>query len=317
MSDSTTSGRSANIAAAIRMVLDEANTRAAETTKLRGEVKELDKSAKAVREETMDALNALAIENDYGADEITLACNMLADTKTKDTNAPALDRSVATFLGEAKLAMYPKVRDAYSALVSIRDAAWDAEEAAYKAGRDSTPKVTLPTPLKAVFSRRYQMLVAMLRVAKNGDDTKMKADENNVVDEDAGKPYVFKDTADLHRYAKRKLDAKAITDLDIEAVMKKLEAMRAELLTITNAFPCDDMTALIEALSRDNLHQGMVEGRKSMLARTQPAKRGVAAKAPTTPVVTDNTPVVTATSDASVNVLDAVLSQAADNHAVI
>lgn len=72
-------------------------------------------------------------------------------------------KTVATFIGECKVAMHPKSRTWVDFLLNLRDETWTAEADAFKADK-STPR-----PVAKAFSRRYHAGMAMLREAIKGN----------------------------------------------------------------------------------------------------------------------------------------------------
>ena len=165
------------------------------------------------REGIMVALADLSMKGQWSAGEVKAASKAAADLSNNET-----EKSLATFIHETRKAMSPKVRMHVDALISIRDKAWEAEKLAY------TEDKTTPTPLRKAFSRGYHCLMQMMG----------EAEEGRVID---------------NVPALLGLAAERDPDLDISKVMKRLQAIQAQLQAFHNDWPVDDLQLCVETMS--------------------------------------------------------------------
>lgn len=128
------------------------------------------------------------------------------------------EKAMATFIGQATLAMKPKVRGYVQAMVHVRDMAWDAEDLALQEDK------TAPKPLHKAFARRYHCLFAMFKLADEGR--------------------VIETPRELIMVAHER-----DPDFDIEKVEKRLKAIAKELHGFWQDWPVDDIQSCIEVLN--------------------------------------------------------------------
>ncbi len=110
--------------------------------------------ATTAREGVMAALASASAAGDWTDAEIDAASRAAVSS----FNDKATQRSLGTYMGEARRAMRATVRDRFADIVALRDTVWAAE----KADKDG------PWPCKAAFARSYHMLTALLSEAGEG-----------------------------------------------------------------------------------------------------------------------------------------------------
>src|ERR1700733_4864872 len=110
----------------------------------------------ALREKIMVAVASLSQVGQWTIPEINAAAAKAA-AMSADTKA---DKAVATFIGETKRAMNPKVRAFVPDLIELRDTTWQSETEQRAMDKDA------PTPLRKAFVRQYHMMVQMFGLAE-------------------------------------------------------------------------------------------------------------------------------------------------------
>lgn len=206
------------------------------------------------REGIMGVLAGAAAAGAWSAKEIEAAAKMAGQL---GTNAET-PKAVATFLGEAKRAMHPDVREEFADIVAVRNEAWDGEQGAKALDKDTA------TPIKKAFQRKYHLLVTLLGEAGEGR---------------------FYTTADEVRAFAVSRDP----DHDPEKVARRLEKIREQLEAFVVDFPVQDITDCVEFL-RAIGEEELVAARHAKLGSTpapKPEKPTRPAKpAPVKPVAT-------------------------------
>jgi hypothetical protein len=187
------------------------------------------------RELVMGNLAGLASQGDWTEQEINLAAVLMG----KQSNAE-LPKAVATFVGEAKRAMHPAVRDDFANLVGVRNEAWEAEELARTIDKKA------PQPVKKAFARKYHLLITLLGEAAKGN---WLTTTDEVV--------TFAQARD--------------PDIDADKAMKALTKLREQLATIAANFPDVDLTAAADMLAKVVTPKQLQEARDELLGLNQPA----------------------------------------------
>jgi hypothetical protein len=262
--------RSHTIANAIRAALEPMTSADA----LRDEANEALNGAKLeavnARELVMGKLAELAGQGAWTTQEIDVAAVVMA----KQSNAE-LPKSIATFVGEAKRAMHPDVRDEFANILEVRNEAWDAEELARSIDKKA------PSPIKKAFARKYHVLITLLGEAAKGHWL-------TTVDEVTA----FAQARD--------------PDVDADKALKALTKLREQLATIAANFPDADVVSAADMLTKIVTAKQLQEARDELLgvsqtqSVTKPSKFTKAAAAPnaTKPArVAGSVPVVTATTE--------------------
>lgn len=167
------------------------------------------------REGIMSELALLSQAGQWSSGEVKGAAKIAADMSAKIET----EKAMATFIGECKRAMHPKVRAYVSDMIAVRDLAWEAERAAYAEDKDT------PTPLKKAFSRGYHCLIAMFG----------ETEENSRVFDSVGELLAFAAERD--------------PDLDLDKVKKRLARIRDQLAGFYADWPVDDIQVCIDALN--------------------------------------------------------------------
>ena len=164
------------------------------------------------REGIMVALADLSMKGQWTAGEVKTAAHTAAGLSNNET-----EKALATFIGETRKAMSPKVRMHVDTLISVRDKAWEAEKLAYNEDK------TTPTPLRKAFSRGYHCLMQMMG----------EAEEGRIID----------NVPALLGFA-----IERDPDLDISKVMKRLQGIQSQLQAFHNDFPVDDLQLCVETM---------------------------------------------------------------------
>jgi hypothetical protein len=167
-------------------------------------------AATGLREQILASVAALSMRGDWQPGEINLAAAQAASmSNNKD------DKSVATFIGECKRAMSPKVRAHVAYLTALRDTVWAAEKAQDK---------DMPRPCAKAFKRGYHMLLQMFGLCEDGT--------------------LLQGASDVIAWA-----AANDPDLDYAKVSKRLEAIRKTLAGFAGDFPVDGFAQIDEFLA--------------------------------------------------------------------
>lgn len=194
------------------------------------------------REATMAELARLSLAGGWTEPEIKLA----ASAASKGNKVKA-DKAVETFMGEARMAMDPKIRHQFATLMDIRDVAWGAEQDALAADKDT------PAPIRKAFKRKYHFLMAVLREVKSTGDTPDGVD-------------------DLVEWAKSK-----DPDLNAANIKKRLTAIVEQLTVFNGDFPNSDIESCIGFLN-DITEAQLVQARNDKLGVVAPQPATVAAQ---------------------------------------
>jgi hypothetical protein len=285
--------RSHTIANAIRAALEPMTSADAMRDEANNALTEAKDGSVNARELVMGNLAGLASQGDWTEQEINLAAVLMG----KQSNAE-LPKAVATFVGEAKRAMHPAVRDDFANLVGVRNEAWEAEELARTIDKKA------PQPVKKAFARKYHLLITLLGEAAKGN---WLTTTDEVV--------TFAQARD--------------PDIDADKAMKALTKLREQLATIAANFPDVDLTAAADMLAKVVTPKQLQEARDELLGLNQPAPTtkpatkfnspnartqttrvagSVPAKVSASTSVVENEGDV---ADGAVDVLDGILEQAA------
>jgi hypothetical protein len=270
--------RSHTIANAIRAALEPMTSADA----LRDEANETLNGAKTgavnAREQVMSNLADLASQGDWTEQEINLAAVLMG----KQSNAE-LPKAVATFVGEAKRAMHPAVRDDFANLRTVRDEAWETEELARTIDKKA------PQPIKKAFARKYHLLITLLGEAAKGN--------------------WLTTTAEIVAFAEVR-----DPDIDADKAIKALTKLREQLATIAANFPDVDLVAAQDMLAKIVTAKQLQEARDELLGVNQP----VATAAPARPAFKSpnaakaQAPRVAGSVPAKVNVSPSVVEDESD-----
>ena len=167
----------------------------------------------STRESIMCTLADLSRNGQWTAGEIKVASNTAAGLSKNET-----EKALATFIGQCKKAMDPKVRSFVGQLVAVRDLGWEAETLAIAEDSDA------PRPLRKAFARGYHCLMEMFALAGEG----------RVID----------NTVELLAFA-----AERDPDLSLEKVLKRLNGISAQLSKFYIDWPVDDIQLCVATLN--------------------------------------------------------------------
>lgn len=225
-----------------------------------------------VREQVMGNLADLATAGNWSTQDIDAAATMVC-AKGGAGNSD-LPKTVQTFIGEAKRAMHPAVRQDFAEIVAIRDAAWQDEVDTL--ARDKKA----PAPIKKAFARKYHLLVTLL-----GEGAKGTCPAS---------------TAEVIEFAKRR-----DPDIDADKAFKVLERIKEQLGTMAGNFPDQDLVAAVDVLNKVMTSKQMQDARDRDLGEPNDAPAPVAAPAatPNSVISTNDEP-----AEGAVDVLDAILN---------
>lgn len=206
------------------------------------------------RETIMGLVAELAYTDSWTLREIDVA----AGEASKLHNDLNTKKAIQTFIGEVKHAAHPLVREHFTALKSIRDAAWDQESEQLAIDKAA------PAPLRRCFKRRYHALVgAMLATTK-------------------GAAFYAED--DLVRYARAHDPS-----LDAQKVFKEITAIIAKLDGMYVSFPADDLGHAKDILGKitwNELRAAQLEREEEANARYSDSKSSAQAENITPPAGT-------------------------------
>jgi hypothetical protein len=133
------------------------------------------------------------------------------------------EKTMGVFISDLRQVANPKVCAHFTALVTFRDDAWNAEDMAYSAALGDDKK-TVPRPCRKLWGRRYHMLMALVR---------------DTIDEKG----VFLSPGDVVRYA-----IENDPDLNPTKVKARLDLIVAKLTEIHADFQHDDIKVCIDYL---------------------------------------------------------------------
>lgn len=175
---------------------------------------EASQNATTMREGVMGTLAQLASAGAWNVKDIDAAAKMACGDALGNEVLP---KSVSTFVGEARRAMHPDVREQFPTLVRLRDDVWNAEKEERKA--DKAAK----TPLMTACARSYHALVGMMGAVIDGT--------------------TFTRASDVTAWAEAKDPS-----LDPKKQADALEAMLAKLAAMAAIFPDPDLLAAVDSL---------------------------------------------------------------------
>ena len=196
----------------------------------------------STRESIMCTLADLSRNGQWTEGEIKVASNTAAGLSKNET-----EKALATFIGQCKKAMDPKVRSFVGQLVAVRDLGWEAETLAIAEDSDA------PRPLRKAFARGYHCLMEMFALAGEGR--------------------VISDTVELLAFA-----AERDPDLSLEKVLKRLNSISAQLSKFYIDWPVDDIQLCVDTLNE-------VTEKALRAARSSARSSTVVAEKPFTPAV--------------------------------
>jgi hypothetical protein len=186
------------------------------------------------RELVLGALADAATAGDWTLAEVQMGAVLMAKQSNNE-----LPKSIATFVGEAKLAMHPDVREGFANIVLFRNAAWEAEELAKALDKNA------PQPIRKLVKRKYHLLT---RIMSEGIKGNWLTTVEEIVDFCAARD----------------------PELDAKVSYKQLEKLRAELARMTVAFPDADLVAAVDTLNKVQLAH-MEAARAEALGEDVPA----------------------------------------------
>lgn len=258
------------MAASIRAELSPIMDADANSTAAREAATEASQAASNKREVVMTVLATLAEAGGWNVKDVDAAAKMAC---SESIGNEALPKSVATFVGEARRAMHPDVRNILPGLIGLRDAVWNGEKEMRKADKDGAA-----TPLMKAFARSYHALVGMMGAVIDGEAT-------------------FTGPDDVTAWAEAR-----DPELDPKKQFAKVESLLTVLSQIGNRFPDPDILAAVDTLktvSADTMKAARAEmqGREDDRMNSHKlapvpavvAERVAAAEAPTT-VVAESDP---------------------------
>lgn len=168
--------------------------------------------ANGTRERIMLAVSEASVQGSWFSEEVKAAVPM-AVAKVNSLDSA---KAIATFIGECKRAAHPLVRDHVSALLSIRNQAWDEE---------ATLSKDFPKPVQKAFKRRYHAFIAAMTAVEDG--------------------VVISTAEDLTNYARGR-----DPDHNVDSVFKRLTKIREDLAAFAVDFPVEDIQMVVETLAK-------------------------------------------------------------------
>ncbi len=165
------------------------------------------------RETIMGVLADLSRTGQWTAGEVKAAANTAAGLSNNEK-----EKALATFIGQCKKAMNPKVRSFVAQLVAVRDLGWEAETLAIAEDKEA------PRPLRKAFARGYHCLMELMSLAEDGR--------------------VIGDVAELLAFA-----AERDPDLDMDKVRKRLASIADTLAGFYRDWPVDDIQLCVDTLN--------------------------------------------------------------------
>jgi hypothetical protein len=208
--------RVSNIAGQIRAAVSPVSISGQDNDEAKDAAKEASEENGRTREATFIALADLAHTGQWTNDEIeAAAAAAVAQSKVQGHKA------LATYIGEAKVAMRPGVRSQVSRLLDLRNTVWQEEEDLKAADPQAG------TLFKDAFKRKQHMLNAMMN-------------ETN-----AGRALVT--ASDVVAFAKNRLEEQR---LDTDKILKKINKLSSELTEVYRDYQHEDLAAAIGSLSQ-------------------------------------------------------------------
>lgn len=213
-------------------------------------------AATSKREAIMSVVAGMSFTDGWTAQEIKAAAKAATEMHNNLTTAKAM----ATFIGEVKRAAHPNVCDHFQALVSIRDAAWQAETEQLSLDKAS------PAPLRKCFKRSYHALISAMAACEEGN--------------------VFRTCDDMVNYAKTH-----DPDHDADKVAKRLAAIHATLAAFYVDFPVEDIGFCVDTIATITKDE-LTKARAKRLSDQAATNTTVVNVAPTTTVAAAPVPEV-------------------------
>lgn len=211
---------------------------------------DLAQGATTKREQVMGELAALSLAGAWSEADIKAAAQMACGTAVSNESLP---KSIATFVGEARRAMHPKVRGIFPSLAALRSEVWADEKLMRKADKECK------APLMDACIREYHALNQMMGAVIDGT--------------------TFTSARDVIAWAEAKDPA-----LDPKKQADALEAMLAKLAAMAAIFPDPDLLAAVDSL-RPVGAEALKAARAELLGRDEARMQGhKLAPAPTTVV---------------------------------
>lgn len=266
--------RAASIAAAMYGALQPLSAAIDTETEMNEAAKEAKEQGVNVREQVMGVLADLAHTGAWSEAEINSAAVLMAKSEGGPGNK-ALPKTVQTFVGEAKRAMHPAVREHFDNIVSVRDEGWQAEVDRLKADKSA------PAPIKKAFARKYHVLVTLLGEGAQGR--------------------FYETPEELVDFAKRRDPS-----LDADKTYKTLEKIREQLAAMVANFPEPDLVAGL-----DTLNKVTAKTLADSLERDEEPNDTAAGKPATVPSTTVVASDEGEVAEGAVDVLDDALAEAA------
>lgn len=234
---------------------------------------EASQAATNKREVIMGDLAILASQGAWSVKDVDAAAKMACGDAIGNE---ALPKSVATFVGEARRAMHPDVRDRFPTLVKLRDEVWEVEKAERKADKDAK------TPLMSAFARSYHALVGMMGAVIDGTHS-------------------FVVASDVVAFAEARDPA-----MDPKKQADKIASILDQLAAISNTFPDQDLLAGIDTLKAINA-EALAKARADLLGRDE--ARLAAHKLAPVPTVVQEAQPNEQPEAATTNPIDAALAE--------
>lgn len=224
-----------DMAAKIRSTVSPILDKDAASTEAREAATTASQAATTQREIVMAELALLASAGAWSVKDVDAAAKMACGDAIGNE---ALPKSVATFVGEARRAMHPDVRDRFPTLVKLRDEVWEVEKAERKADKDAK------TPLMSAFARSYHALVGMMGAVIDGTHS-------------------FVVASDVVAFAEARDPA-----MDPKKQADKIASILDQLAAISNTFPDQDLLAGIDTLKAINA-EALTKARADLLGRDE------------------------------------------------
>ena len=224
-----------DMAAKIRSTVSPILDKDAASTEAREAATQASQAATTQREIVMAELALLASAGAWSVKDVDAAAKMACGDAIGNE---ALPKSVATFVGEARRAMHPDVRDHFPTLVKLRDEVWEVEKAERKADKDAK------TPLMSAFARSYHALVGMMGAVIDGTHS-------------------FVVASDVVAFAEARDPA-----LDPKKQADKIASILDQLAAISNTFPDQDLLAGIDTLKAVTA-DALTKARADLLGRDE------------------------------------------------
>lgn len=167
----------------------------------------------SMREAIMVSVAGLSQAGQWTQSEIGAAAGKAANMSNNVS-----EKALATFIGETKNAMHPRMRASVPDIINLRDVVWSAETEMRKLSKDA------PAPLRKAFARSYHLMIAMF---KEGAEGRMFATCQDVLD----------------------FAAERDPDLDLDKVKARLDKIRDQLVRFYADWPVDDIQVCVDALN--------------------------------------------------------------------